>query len=901
MKTLLWTFLVFLCGSSVAATGDGVFHADWSCAGCWVSAVDKSRPEKPSAAYSRTVSNGVCVVRVDGLTNAVVKLRVTLGVPSFYAGRHMTYRLTTAADGVLEGKGLLEGWIDRTSEGKPKKHFWKPATFPLMTEPTVWQCTRALDAQLTDLAFTYVLQEPGTYLLHDFTFFEAPDPMSAYEPGRNYLANGGAERGFYATSAVGEKALRFGTRGGVIEPSKGHVLTGLLKPCRDDRVFRSGRWSFRLRRERGEEGELYFNPVPWVRGRPAVFAFWAKAARRAEVSAGWLVQSGAMYDRRATIGTNWTKVVVAVPSWGDRTGGIGGYGDVLSQKSVPVAVPRIGVPEGVAVWVDDAFATVGQMDGEASPAAFASSARLVGNDRGVYSPGEEVTVSFSLANLSDAPRTFRVTRRLLAWDGREAPDGQRTVTVTLGAGEARTATGSLMPPPVWRGPMNAVWETRPTTGDAPPETVCVTFGVQPPCARLARRLSVNVMFGSPEQSLDFLTAFGIGTTRLWANYRGWHLDGGYAYSRLFHAHGIRNLMVLGTPATVDGRPLRGETFVPKDPSAWFEEMLNLADAHRGEIDIYEFLNEFNIWRGRAKNPDPARLAEATVETYVSLLAKYRPLLKARHPDVRLAGPCTCSTDLVFIGKFLDAGGGPLVDLISEHAYNANPDCPDYGRVLDQGLRDARAAGVAGWAQTEAGACSPNHLMPGPIDRFSLNQAHVDLRNMIIAWAKGLDHYSHFLLATGRAGVDWSLTYLGNGDNAFEDMPKPALYAFRACADLLGEAPCVAEPDLGPGMKAYVFDCGVSRVAALWRWNGASQRLRLPTALADARWYDMMGGVLEPQGGITLSVFPVYVVSRLSTAALGAALRASPRDTAKGAGAQEGQDASDPNMSLLGPR
>lgn len=906
MKTLFLSLVVSLCASASLVRADvahrsAAFHADWSTAGCWMSAADKARPEKPAATYVRTVSNGVCMVRVEALTNAVVKIRVPLGDRAAYAGKHMTYRLTTSADGVSEGSGILEGQIDRADEGKSKKHFWKPATFPLGAEPTVWQHTRALDARLTDLTFTYVLREPGIYRLHDLALFEAPDPMAAYEPGRNYLANGGAERGFYATSAVGEQSLRFGTRGGVIEQMKGRVATGLLKPARDDRVFRSGRHSFRLHRAKGEEGEFYFNPVPWVQGRPAVFSFWAKAARRAWVSAGWLIQSGVLYDRRVAVETNWTKVVVAVPSWGQRTGGIGGYGDVLAQKGVPVAVPRIAVPDDVTVWMDDAFATVGRQDGEASPAAFASSARLMGNDRGIYRPGEKVTAEFRLVNLSEKPCTYRVTRKLLAWDGHEATDARRTATVTLEPGEEKAVTGGLVPPSAWRGPMNAVWETRAATGDGAPEVSCVTFGVQPPCTRLARRLSVNVMFGSPEQTLGFLREFGIGTTRLWANGRGWHLDAGYAYSKLFRDNGLRNLLVLGTPATVDGRPLRGETLVPKDPMPWFDEMLRLADAHRGEIDIYEFLNEFNIWGGRMKNPDPARFDDPTVETYVALVSKFRPLLKARHPDVRLAGPCTCSTDLAFIQRFLDAGGGAHVDLITEHAYNANPDCPDYGRTLERGLAAARAAGVAGWAQTEAGACSPNHPQPGPVDRFALNQAHVDLRNMIIAWAKGLDHYSHFMLATGRSGVDWNLTALGNGDNGFEDLPKPALYAFRACADLLGEAPCVAEPDLGTGVKGYVFDGGETRVAAIWQWNGAPRTLRPAGALASARWHDMMGGVRAASDGIRLSLFPVYCVSRLPASELARALRASPReaDTASSA-AQEGQDASDPNLNLLGP-
>ena len=63
----------------------------------------------------------------------------------------------------------------------------------------------------------------------------------------------------------------------------------------------------------------------------------------------------------------------------------------------------------------------------------------------------------------------------------------------------------------------------------------------------------------------------------------------------------------------------------------------------------------------------------------------------------------------------------------------------------------------------------------------------------------------------------------------------------------------------------------------------------------------MGGVRDPADGIRFSLFPVYCVSRLPTADFVRALRASPReaDTASSA-AQEGQDASDPNLNLLAP-
>ena len=888
MRTVLTMLALALAGTAGAR--------DWSKCKPWVSAADKARGE-PKAEYEAKVERGVYVFDVRKLDNAIVKFRVPLGGRETFAGKYMTYRLTTSGSGVTEGYGLLQGHYDRSDEGKEPKHYWKPSTFPILEEPSVWQKTRFFEKRFTDLDFTYEMRRPGVYRFHGFEFVEAPDPMSAWEPGRNYIENGGAERGFYATSAVGEQALRFGTRGGVIEEMRGQVVSGCFKPAIDETERHSGRRSFRLLRRKGEGGAFRFNPVPYVQGRECVLTFWVKASRKKWTTCSLLVQSGASYAFDFGMTTNWTKVTMPVPSFGKFEGGVKGWGDILSQKGCPYVVPGIEVPDDVTVWVDDAFYTVGRLEGDATAPAFASTAALVGNAWGVYRPGEPVEAEFRLENRSAAARDFTVTRRMLAWNNRAADDLTRRTRVTLNPGEAKRYRQTVCPPEAWRGPMNVVWEVEDADGRK--ETTALYFGVQEPCARPAKRLSVNVMFGSPEQTLRFLKEFGVGTTRLWGEGRGWHLDYGYAYSKLFHDNGIRNLFVLGQPEKRhDGKTLRSESVLPRDPTDWFAEQMRLVDAHRGEIDIYEFLNEFNIWGGRIRNPDPAVWADPTMETYLGLIAKFRPLLKKHDPAALLAGPCTCSTDLKFIGRFLEQGGGAYVDMITEHAYNGNPDCPDYARTLDAGWAMARKAGVGKWAQTEAGAVSPNHLVPGPIDRHSLSQAHIDVRNMVIAWAKGLDHYSHFQLTTGRGGTDWNLTYQGDGDNGFEDRPKPALYAFRACADRLGEAVCVKSVPLGAGCKCYVFDRGDRRVAVIWKWNGAPQRFR-PARDLTARWCDFMGGCLSADD-VILSIYPLYCETTLGADEFERRLLASTREGTSASGAIEGEDASDPNMQFLAP-
>lgn len=883
--------ILFCAAATSIVCGAERFRADWTKVKPYASAIDKTKGP-PQADFSVIQTNGCLVIDVRSLTNAIVKARVDISDKRIaYAGRYMTVRATVSGDGVETCGGLLQGQIDRSDEGRGKKHYWKPSTLPIGESPSVWTKTRLLDPRLGELSFTFELTKRGVYRLEDFELVVAPDPISAYEPGRNYLVNGGAEQGHYATSAVGAPSVRFGTKGGVIEPMKGNRYAGMLKPEVSTAVVHSGSRSFALTRQADEDGRFFFSPVPTVDDRAFVFTFWIKAERRCRFRAGLFVASGAAYEQELTATEAWRKVSLRVPRWGrEGEAGLRFYGTVTG---VGKAVPFIEPQEATTLWIDDGYATVGTLEGEPTPSPLALEVVREDHARGIYRPGEPVRTTVTVRATTGVKGPLTLAFHLYDWRNREVVAAHRTETL---AGEGRLSF-VLRPPEGLRGPMTLAWMVTDAAGHR--SSVTRYVGVQPDGAALDPRLSVNVMFGSPEQSLAFLREFGIGGARVWGPCRNWELDNGYAYTKLFHAAGIRTLFVLGSPYLMhDGKALRGEALLPADPTDWFARQLALVDAHRGEVDVYEFLNEYNIWKGRLETPDPTRFVEPTMDRYLDLIARFRPLLKAHDPSARLAGCATCSTDLRFIGEFLEKGGGASVDLITEHAYSGNPDCPDYAKKLDEGLAKARAAGVAGWAQTEAGATSCNHLGAGLIDPEALVQTHNDLRNMLIAWAKGLESYSHFQLSTGRMGTDWNLTYLGNGDNAFEDLPKPALFAFRVASDLLHGAPCVGEAKLADGCKAYVFDGGARRVVTVWKGVGASARLTPAAALSGTVWRDAMGNRLAAKD-LELSPFPVYGLSSLGAAELIRALSES-GIRSLGGGVREGDDASDPNLQLLVP-
>lgn len=875
-----------------AAVAAETFRADWSRVKPYASAVDKTKSGS-KADFVAVVTNDCLVIAVRSLDNALVKARVDIPASRIaYAGRYMTVRTVLSGAGCDSCGGLLQGQIDRSDQGLAKKHYWKPATLPIMSEPAVWTKTRLLDPKLGELSFTYELKKPGVYRFHAFELAEAPDPMSDYTIGRNYLVNGGAEQGHYATSAVGERSVRFGTKGGVIEPMKGKLFAGMLKPSVTSSVVHSGSRAFELAHKADEDGKFFFNPVPVVDDRAFVFSFWVKAARRCRFRAGLFVASGAAYERQLTATEEWSKVSLRIPRWGhEGMDGLRFYGTVTGFGQ---AVPFVEPMDEACLWLDDAFSSVGTLKGEYESEPLALEVirdfDRPEHRRGIYRPGECVVEWVKVHATPSAKGPYTLELVLRDWRNREMISSRRKYVLK----DSESLRIELPLPKGLRGPLTLSWMVIDAKRHA--SSVTQYLGVQPDCERLEPRLSVNVMFGSPEQSLSFMREFGIGGARVWGPCRNWDLDCGYAYTKLFHDAGIRTLFVLGVPHLVhDGKTLRGEALLPADPTDWFSRQAKLLDEHRGEVDIYEFLNEYNIWNGRLRSPDPERFSEPTLEKYLETIAAFRPLLRKHDPTALLAGCATCSTDLAFIGKFLEKGGGEHVDMITEHAYTGNPDCPDYAQTLAIGLAQARAAGVLKWAQSEAGATSPNHLTPGLIHPQALEQLSNDLRNMLIAWARGLAFYSHFQLVTGRMGTDWNLTYLGNGENGFEDIPKPALFAFRTAADQLADAACLAEAKLPGGYKAYVFERGAVRVAVIWKWNGGSARLKPVSALAESVWRDAMGNLLSGKE-VEISTYPVYCESTLSADEVARSLEASERTVLEET--SEACDASDSNLLLL---
>ena len=130
--------------------------------------------------------------------------------------------------------------------------------------------------------------------------------------------------------------------------------------------------------------------------------------------------------------------------------------------------------------------------------------------------------------------------------------------------------------------------------------------------------------------------------------------------------------------------------------------------------------------------------------------------------------------------------------------------------------------------------------------------------MIVGFAGGSERYFDFQLGTHNSMISYINIHNGNPDNDYMARPSCLPYAQRALMDLIEEAPCVKELDVGVSSRAYVFDCGDRRVVAMWKFMGEPRKVKLP---APALVHGFMG-TPETTDEIALDVFPQYLVTKL---------------------------------------
>lgn len=737
-------------------------------------------------------------------------------------------------------------------DGK-RVHYWKSKAAVSNGGEQVLVFEQILPPSIRDLSVRFDIKGGGVISVRK-VLCESVAVESELDPARNYLWNGGAERGFYGTFM---NAPEFCLPGGA--PAGWTPRFGI-----DRTEKHSGKAAFRFGRTGGNE-RVYFNPVPFEFGRSIHFSAYLKADAPCRAVMALFVTNGGAYEKDIRIGTEWTKHELYLPSWGESVTGIRKIGNLGPGALGTVfrhAFPHFTFPSGVSVWVDD-MAVYSGGRGEYVPArGIVASGRLErGSHR--YVPGEEISAVLDFSNLDPAPGRASVSWELSSFDGAVLRKGTEPEVSVTAYGEVRKKY-SVRLPENRIGPMNLRFEVNGSP-------IGFYFGVLPPGKKSAdRRIGMNYSWCNHEQATEMLADFRIGAIRHWS-----HDDGrpwrGFNAVDVFAGKGFYNLMCLSTQPD-----LHAQSQVPYDLAPWAAEVGKLAGKYRGKIHTWEILNEPNIWSGLRKNPDPSKYRDITPAVNAECIAALGAAVRKADPEAKLAGPATCGTSTGWPVSVLAAGASRYLDVISEHPYRELPELPDYGMELNA-LKSAVGKFRTDYPVigTEAGyrsmAVFPDHQR---IPEFARFQAAASVRLILTGLVGGLDQFYLFSFSFREQGTGYGSSMMGGADNSFHPLAGPVLYAVRGMIDRIYGASPLKRIPVGSDYRCYLFDRGDARIAALWKWNGEAETVEAGGLRNDGKLFDLFGNVLDPER-FSLGASPCYFETELSAGELERKISALP--------------------------
>lgn len=501
------------------------------------------------------------------------------------------------------------------------------------------------------------------------------------------------------------------------------------------------------------------------------------------------------------------------------------------------------------VWLDDLC--VWQGDGEVAfenPTPVAVSGAL---DAPYRKLGESVRAGLKIRNTTNAPLEVRISCEILDYFGKTV-ETRSLGSVALSA--EGSAEKSYSFPVRRRGAQTLLFHV---TAQGKTIDHGFLFGGIGPETGPVKRLALDTdSLSTVEFLLPFFRDMRIGTARFWSKLSGKNPIPVPSIKGL-HDAGIQTFLNLG----LDGKDARYHSFSRHDLSSWRDSIRKYVMPYRDSIDVYEILNEPNIWNGYQKNPDPSVYKEMSPEEYVRVLKTAREIITEFAPNARFAGPTPCTTDLSFIASVLKAGGDKYLDIVTEHPYRAAPEMPDYYTDL-QNLNAicARYGNKPHWA-TECGSRTEEMMIDNRITPYIRSSVATNVRMMLTAYAGGAEVYTLFSFWHWGGASSWQLTATGATGKPYEYVPQPVLYGLRTIADLLGDsAKSVGTVFLGFEYKCYLFDNGNERIAVLWKWNGAPVRIR-PGAEFQGTFYDVMGNPVS--GELELGESPLYFRTKRS--------------------------------------
>lgn len=773
---------------------------------------------------------------------------------SFFPGKEFQAagKTVTASVGLSCNRNTSAMLSIEGSRSSKHRHYWTAQTMPVSTEKETLEYTHSLPEDVNAVFLRVDLTGPGIYRFYHGKLQIAGElPIDS---SINYILNGGAERGWYATAMHGFNFRKMWDDH-IVSDGWSQFFRRFLSVSLDDKEKYSGRYSFKIVKERNAGGHFYLNPVPFVPGKSASLTCRIKGTKRhQQVILTLTLANGIEYGKKVTVGPEWKPYEFYIPAWGKKAPEGWMTHDTASipgGSRLRLATPSIQ-PEGT-IWIDDiAYSIGGHSRFQPKDGITATAALDV--DKQYYLAGQKVRSILSLSNLSSTEKTAVVTWEMKDFFGKTVKKSSKKEKITVPAGGQAGKEFIFTPPENLRGAMNLLF-------DVNGEKTGLYFGVIEKPGPLNHRIGMNYLSGRGDVSkaIPMLKDFRIGALRLWSHFRG-VANTGFRDVPLFHDNGFYIMMCIAT--ALGHAP---EYFVPSDFSGWQKEIGALAKFYEGKIQMYEILNESNIWAGRTRNPDPAKYLEMNIKTNVKTIAALADAIKASDPNALIAGPASCHTDISWTSGVLAEGGAKYLDAVTEHPYRQRPELPDYETEL-QSLHKLAGQYKKDFPliSSESGAVSTTQYPENnQIPAHARTQVAYNTRMMLIALANGVKQHYHFCFAFDQQNAGWQSVLQGNPGNNHHPIPSPVMFACRNAADRLEDAKPLERVKLGNNYRCYLFDRGDARIAAVWKWNGKPDSMELSPELSrTSKLYDVMGSRLNT-GTLELGAHPFYIESPLS--------------------------------------
>ncbi|MET9021478.1 sugar-binding protein [Actinopolymorpha sp. NPDC004070] len=309
-----------------------------------------------------------------------------------------------------------------------------------------------------------------------------------------------------------------------------------------------------------------------------------------------------------------------------------------------------------------------------------------------------------------------------------------------------------------------------------------------------------------------------------------------------------------TPYTDEGR-------------AGFARYAAATTAHYDDrVKWLEVYNEFNIGFGDAGDGP----ADSLPQSYFPLLKATYEQVKARTPDVTVAGAVTAGVPLDWLEAVFKLGGLRYMDVVSVHPY-VYPSEPEQAarslEDLDALIRRYNGGKPKPIWITEQGW--PTHDAGNGVSEQT--QAAYVVRAHVVAFAHGVQRY--FWYDVMNDGLDPAYNEHNFGllhntaDPAGRWTPKPGYVSYAAMTRQLTGARYVRSEDVGGGVSSYVFDGADGPLRVLWSSTPSVVDVITdhPVAVTDltgaTRTYHPQAGRVQ----LSLSGDPLYVAGDVKIA------------------------------------